>query len=161
MTSPTRSAEWDMTRHKALVSLQKLNALHANHQDHCVNVSMIGEEHVAHQPPSGGGGFGANWSALLAPALQAARPEKFSGYDEDWAEFVKGWSSYAELVYMHYPSLPDRMWLTLLLKPVLDTASALKMDNMIAGNPQLLYAEFWRELERTFGRDLAERHRRD
>ena len=149
----TRTSDFENKRQKALAALQRLNQPSTD----TYQVLMISDEASdRHPPPSGGGG----WGQLLAPALQEARPEKFSGYDEDWTDFTTRWDNYAELINMQHPNLPDRVWLTL-LRSVLDPASALRLDNTLKWNKHTTYLEFWRELERTFGRDMAERHRRE
>ena len=157
--SSTRPAGVEAKRQKALEYLQQLNNTPPPNE---ARIMMIGEDHAERAPPScGRGGAVPNYSALLGPVIQSSRPEKFSGYDEDWAEFEVAWRAYAELIHFQFPLLPDKWWLTVVLKPVLDQASTLKLDNMMHLNPNLTFNEFWRELERTFGRDMAERHRRE
>ena len=104
---------------------------------------------------------GVNLAGLFGPAIQAARPEKFSGYDEDWPQWERQWTRYAGLVQAQYPAIHDWVWLTIVLQPLLDPASSLRLDSLLQRNPDTPYLEFWRELERTFGRDMTERHRQE
>lgn len=92
--------------------------------------------------------------------LNTMEAPRFSGHDCDWEPFAKAWGRYIQMLReANGEDLPDS-WLFQMLEKSLDETSQLGLRAVREQGSHVGFQEFWRELERTYGRDTAEKHRR-
>lgn len=148
--TPTRSANQQL----GLSALEKVLS-----STQTKNIFML--PRVGGPPAIGGGAGPLNFNPLLASLASSCPPPRFSGQDEDWFTFSKEWEQYVHILSeMAGQDISDVLLLRL-LHSSLDEVSRTKLQARQERNPGLTIAEFWKELQRTYARDDAERHRRE
>ena len=123
-------------------------------------VNMIRGAGPAIMPMAAGLG---TMNPILAGIMATATIPKFSGRDEEWYDFKREWERYLTVLQESVgpgQDIPDAMKLQL-LQGYLEDVPHYQLRAMLDKNPGLTYGEFWKELQKVYGRDLIDRHRRE
>ena len=100
---------------------------------------------------------------ILANILANSTIPKFTGRDEEWYDFRKEWLRHLTILTEAMgpgQDIADALKLKI-LQNFLDDVPKFQLQAQLERKPDLTYAEFWKELDKTYGRDILDRHRRE